>query len=705
MLLNEDYRKRLWALPSDLFRALRADIEGPRKLFTPSEYIDPDLRATIINEISRGLKYLRYTSEQNLAGFIRSMLSPGPVLSLYSGFGDVLFRFGSGIGVEPHAGMADWSRLFAAMAGADVEIVTADVFSWTSERKYSRIICNVPRGSRGCDVEFFYSLFSLLADSGEAAIHMPSDILWCIDQRQIRKLIASNTAVSAVISLPSSLFRDSSVEYSLVILRKDVGHKTFMARPTSVGDLPAIAFDYVSWRSGAGPSIGFEVALDDLSWDCATYESRDAVVRDINYPCDVVALADIAAIGSENSVSPTAIAVSRTGDRSVWLADEPGLTPRNSIVISPSERVNPLYLLLYLNSDVGLRALGNCSKAKPVKILGASELGRVLVALPPLARQRAIVKDALAVQQAVATLESLAAEGKRALKEDIFRLDSTKCNLKLLWDTAEGAFYSTLPFPIALAYRKVADAPDDSARLTLLIELLEVAVRFVVLVMLADLDHEQSGDGISAFEIKHLYGPSLADWVALFKALAKRSRLFLKEVSDFKLDRYENTINDFIKFREELSRGNDAGTMRDRCESQVDEQAQNVYEFIASLGVLANYSLVKTGVLEKECEFYRIPLQVLMGDKSDGEKKWLISRTPFDTNRVLYMARDYQFIVLDPYIVVERCAGCERQDILLLDRISESGMSYLSCDNGKKRVIVKNNWLPSDLHRGAIRHA
>jgi hypothetical protein len=354
---------------------------------------------------------------------------------------------------------------------------------------------------------------------------------------------------------------------------------------------------------------------------------------------------------------------------------------------------------------VGLRALGNCSKAKPVKILGASELGRVLVALPPLARQRAIVKDALAVQQAVATLESLAAEGKRALKEDIFRLDSTKCNLKLLWDTAEGAFYSTLPFPIALAYRKVADAPDDSARLTLLIELLEVAVRFVVLVMLADLDHEQSGDGISAFEIKHLYGPSLADWVALFKALAKRSRLFLKEVSDFKLDRYENTINDFIKFREELSRGNDAGTMRDRCESQVDEQAQNVYEFIASLGVLANYSLVKTGVLEKECEFYRIPLQVLMGDKSDGEKKWLISRTPFDTNRVLYMARDYQFIVLDPYIVVERCAGCERQDILLLDRISESGMSYLSCDNGKKRVIVKNNWLPSDLHRGAIRHA
>jgi hypothetical protein len=693
------------ALPSDLFGALRADIEGQRTLFTPYEYRDPVFRDTIIHEICRGLKYLRYTSEKRLAEFIRSFLGPGSVLSLYSGFGDVLLEFGSGLGVEPHAGMAEWSRLFAAMGGTDVEIVNADVFTWSSERKYDRIVCNVPIGSRRCDVGFFTSLLSLLADSGEAAIHMPSAILRHVDYGQIRTLIANTTAVSAIISMPASLFRGSSVEYSLVIFRNGVECKTYMAQPKSVEDLAAIASDYSAWQSGAGPSIGIEAALDDVSWDCAGYDSRVAVVRDIHYPCDVLPLAEIAAIDSDDPSPRDAIAVSRTGGNSAWLADQAGLLSGNSIVISPSERVNPSYLLLYLNSDAGRRALASCCKKKPKNSLGVRELARVPVALPQFARQNAIVKDALALQRSVTWLESLVTEAKRGLKADIFSLSDTQYNLKLVAEITDKALCRTLPFPLAIAYRKLAEAPDDLRRLTFLIELMEVAVRFVVLVLLADMAREQRRGGLSSAEVNQLLNPSLGDWADLFETLTQRDCLFLKESKNVNLAKYRGTIHECVRMRAEICRGNEKETAESISKFRFDEHAENVYDFIAHLGFLRNYTLVKTGALEKDGQFYRIPMRILMGDELESEVQWITSRVPFDTNRVIYLTRDHQYLVLDPYIVAEPRAEQERLNILLLDRLLDDGMSYISCESGQKQGMAKSAWLPIKRHSTEVSHA
>jgi hypothetical protein len=47
----------------------------------------------------------------------------------------------------------------------------------------------------------------------------------------------------------------------------------------------------------------------------------------------------------------------------------------------------------------------------------------------------------------------------------------------------------------------------------------------------------------------------------------------------------------------------------DEYELRFQEHAPKVYDLISSLGFLANYSLVKTGHMDKDGEFFRISVQ------------------------------------------------------------------------------------------------
>ena len=53
-------------------------------------------------------------------------------------------------------------------------------------------------------------------------------------------------------------------------------------------------------------------------------------------------------------------------------------------------------------------------------------------------------------------------------------------------------------------------------------------------------------------------------------------------------------------------------------------------------------------------------------------------RTPLDTNRVVYLNRDQESLVLDPYIVLERCPECKRPEVLLFDKLSDKKITYLA---------------------------
>jgi len=86
----------------------------------------------------------------------------------------------------------------------------------------------------------------------------------------------------------------------------------------------------------------------------------------------------------------------------------------------------------------------------------------------------------------ISRMEALAFEGQQSLSDRFFNLEGVSDKFLKFSENTEKAFYQRLPFPIAVVYRKIANAANNTQRYSLLIELFEVVIRFIVLVNRAD---------------------------------------------------------------------------------------------------------------------------------------------------------------------------------------------------------------------------
>lgn len=251
MSSRDDYLNRLWSLNEptgpyrvkssvDLLKVLRRDFEESREIFSLDEYKDPLLRETIIHDITYPDRSL-YSLPANLARFICELIGQGPLLSLYSGFGDLLFECGSGIGVEPNSSVAEWSSFFAASAGLDVQIMNDDPLQWSTGNKFGRIVCNPPFGARDAESAAIEKGLSLLKIEGQLAVIVSPNFLWGTRQAKAREAILKRASVRAVISLPPNVFARTSIPSAILVLEQHRDGKTYMARSKSVADLDAIA--------------------------------------------------------------------------------------------------------------------------------------------------------------------------------------------------------------------------------------------------------------------------------------------------------------------------------------------------------------------------------------------------------------------------------------------------------------------------------
>ena len=92
-----------------------------------------------------------------------------------------------------------------------------------------------------------------------------------------------------------------------------------------------------------------------------------------------------------------------------------------------------------------------------------------------------------------------------------------------------------------------------------------------------------------------------------------------------------------------------------------------------------------------------------MGDNPHFEASHIILRTPLDTNKVMYMNRDLEPLVLDPYVVLERCPECRRPEVLLFDKLSDGKITYLCYESGHKPALANADRLPPAIRELATR--
>jgi hypothetical protein len=704
MSIEIGYYERIWSIVNRerdriispniaewLIDRLRNDFAGNKEIFSEEEYYNPAIREFIFAFLSSGRNIVFAPKE--VIGFVHSILGHGKVLNLYSGFGEFLERFGSGVGIERISRVVEQAMFLLELANVKAEVVNADPLQWETNERFERAVCMPPFGTRDREAAAIEKGLYLLKAGGRLAVIVSPNFLWSTRQAKARGSILEHASIAAVISLPANVFNNTSIPTAILILEKKRADKpTYMARSKNIADLEPIARDYDNFRQGKKGTIGFEAALDSGRWDVAHHEPVDFGLGDLSFPHRLVPLGEITRIQAGKPWDDGKIAINRTGSKVVWIADEPKLIAKNNLFISSGKDVNPAYLRLYLDSTVGRRALASLIKGSYIPHVSAKELGQLPVVLPELRQQNVIVAEALELRQTVASLQALAIEGEQAVKERLFELTTAKEKFDKFSSRTEQAWHQQMPFPIAVVQRKIKNAPNNTQRFSLLIELFEVVVRFIALVHLADYINNRKQAALVAEEvpeIKKLFAPALGDWVNIFKAFARinshnENTPFLAEIKSFRLDKYQRTLQEFVDIRNASLRGHGATLTEDEYELRFQEHAPKIYDLISSIGFLANYTLVKTGPMQKDGDFFNISSHILMGDNPHFETNDIVLRTPLDTNKVLYLNRNQEFLVLDPYIVLELCPECKRLEVLLFDKISDKKITYLGYESGHR---------------------
>lgn len=107
--------------------------------------------------------------------------------------------------------------------------------------------------------------------------------------------------------------------------------------------------------------------------------------------------------------------------------------------------------------------------------------------------------------------------------------------------------------------------------------------------------------------------------------------------------------------------------------------------------------------MRKDGDFFKIAVHTLMGDNPHFDTDYITLRTPLDTDKVLYLNRDQESLVLDPYIVLERCPMCDRPEVLLFDKLSDKKITYLGYESGHRPALENANRLPMIIRETATR--
>jgi hypothetical protein len=718
MPAEEDLRAKLWKIwvgvansdringnedPSTaLLEILRRDFQSSGPLLSRQEYQSPKFREAIIAILSRQTRVGLFSAPSEIVHFTRDLLDVGDrsVLSLYCGLGEFLWSSAQGIGVELNSGVAAWASFLAKVSGKKLKIVNQNPLEWESAGLFERIICQPPWLTGPNELKVLDKAISLLKKDGRLAVIMPAGFLWKKNLKHVRADILARCNVSAVISLPVGIWRATQISAALLIITNSAPGKTYMAMSRSVSDLGAILDDYWVWSLEKRASVGFWTELEEESWDPSRSEPIDFNLGDVSFQYRMVPLQDLAKITPGKPLPESKIAVNRTGSKIVWTADEQSLKPQNNIFVSPSPDVSAQYLQLYMKSNLGRRALTRLVKGTAIPHVSAADLSGLPVVLPDRATQQQVVLDASELRRKVDELQALAEEGRQALQDSLFNLEPIKKKFAYFSQNTEKAFNERLPFPIALVYRKLANAPNATQRFSCAIELFEVAVRFVVLVQLAELSRHQPSILEEAVPgLKKLKSPALGDWVSMFRTIHKAKKTskeghFLSEIADFNISRYERTLNEIPEARNSSLRGHGTTLSEEEYVRDVEGIAPRIYDLVSALLFLTNYELLKPSAMTKEGDFFHIPVQMLMGDNPHFDQVMKVLRAPLETNRVLYLNPKNESLNLDPFIVLDCCPQCKRTELLMLDKVVGKKITYLSYESGHRPVIESGDRLP-----------
>lgn len=699
----------IWDFSERFIDELKGDFEGDYKYFSKEEYQDKEFVHVLIGLIfsSPSRAYEQHLTNNHLK-FLEDIIDKQKTLNLYSGFGNLLLTFdNNSTGIEPAKTAVEVSNFLLKLSNSNSKAILHDPVTWETNERYKCIVAVPPFGSKDKREELIArKIISLLDDDGKAYLIVSNAFLWGNTFTETREFLNKNSCVEAIITMPLR----STISENLIILSKNNSKKqTYLSNPPNPEDLNEVAKDYLSWLSGGKCKLGFEALLSEERWEPKFYEPIDFNLGEIDFNYEHKTLGDTSIISFGKIVEDAKITINKTGSSIAWLDETEKISEKNSYFLIPKETINPYYLFLYLSSKTGKEAIKKYTTGSTIPNITAKAMNSIPVIVPDIKKQNEIVAQAIDIKKTALTLELLSKEGKKALSENLYSLEDTTKKFENFSKGAQEEYYKTLPFPIAIVYRKILNAANSTQKFSLMIDLYEVALKYMSLINLADyLSKETSNEKLlnDIPLIKKLDSPSLGDWTGLFRSFVtlksgESNEPFVKEIKAFPLNKFNKILEDFVVIRNTSLRGHGSTLSDQEMEIKFQEFFPNLEELLSNLSFLSGYTLLRAESMQNDGQMFEVNCKVLMGDNPNFETRIYKLRNALPTKRVLLLDSNNRFLNLDPYIIWELCEQCHRPEALVLDKFRDKKVTYLSYDSGHKPSFETAEKIPLVIREAA----
>jgi hypothetical protein len=247
------------------------------------------------------------------------------------------------------------------------------------------------------------------------------------------------------------------------------------------------------------------------------------------------------------------------------------------------------------------------------------------------------------------------------------------------------------PSPIAIVSRRLGNEANGMRSFFLLCDLFEVAIRFIVLVQIAEVmrgSESQQSEAIarnSGLEKLSETKTTLGVWVNLFRQLRRfpTENPFLKEIKA--IDIKDKWLEDFKDLRNNI-KGHGPTLAEAYYKSIFEQNIGKLEQLLRTVSFLKNYWLVKPFPTVCDGTHHRIPARNLMGDNPIFDIRHIHSPNELPTDEVIYLS-GLEPLTLHPYVILEMCKECDREELLLFDgfsKESEKDIKYLGYESCPK---------------------
>ena len=267
---------------------------------------------------------------------------------------------------------------------------------------------------------------------------------------------------------------------------------------------------------------------------------------------------------------------------------------------------------------------------------------------------------------------------------------------QILEKNLESLIIDKYPTPFAYIYREIKSGMTPIKKFLRLMNLFEIFLKFSAIILICDhFENIKTNESIYAEFNTIITRPALGNWFNLIKLMLKitvnpQDRIIGKKIVKFFTKKNKKMISTLIEIRNKhVGHGEQLSDYE--YKKLAAECEQSIKNLLSGLKFFADFRLCSVSNLTKIKNIYKHNIKECIGSNTNFIliKKDLKIDLPCN-EMLLYNEKNESFLKLHPFVIMEYCDTCGREEIFFYSKLQNEKLHYLNYETG--HTIALDNY-------------